>query len=53
MVRAFAGRLRRAGVPVTLVEEEGMEHVWTGPKLERAIARALDFLDRHLRPCQG
>jgi acetyl esterase/lipase len=50
MARAFAGRLRRAGVPVTLVEEEGMEHVWAGEKLERAIEQSLHFLDRHLRP---
>jgi acetyl esterase/lipase len=50
MVQTFVGRLRRARVPVTLVEEDGMEHVWTGPKLERAIERALFFLDRHLLP---
>ena len=52
MARAFADRLRRAGVPVTLVEEEGPEHVWTGPRLERAIEQALPFLDRHLRPTE-
>jgi acetyl esterase/lipase len=50
MARAFAGRLRRAGVPVTLVEDEGIEHVWSGPKLERAIEQTLRFLDRHLCP---
>jgi acetyl esterase/lipase len=50
MVRTFVDRLRRARVPVTLVEEEAMEHVWSGPKLEQAIERALHFLDRHLRP---
>jgi acetyl esterase/lipase len=49
IARAFAGRLRRAGVPVTLVEDEGIDHVWTGPKLERAIEQTLHFLDRHLR----
>jgi acetyl esterase/lipase len=49
MVRTFAGRLRRAGVPVTLVEEEGIEHVWTGPRLERAIERTMHFLDQYLR----
>jgi dipeptidyl aminopeptidase/acylaminoacyl peptidase len=49
MARAFAGRLRRAGVQVTLVEEEGIEHVWAGEKLERAIEQSLHFLDRHLR----
>jgi acetyl esterase/lipase len=48
MARAFASRLRRAGVPVTLVEEDGMEHVWTGPKLERAIQQALEFFDHYL-----
>jgi acetyl esterase/lipase len=50
MARAFADRLRRAGVAVTLVEEEGMEHVWTGAKQERAIEQTVRFLDRHLRP---
>jgi acetyl esterase/lipase len=50
MARALADRLHRAGVPVTLVEDEGIEHVWTGPKLERAIEQTLHFLDRHLRP---
>jgi acetyl esterase/lipase len=53
MARAFADRLRRAGVPVALVEDEGIEHVWTGPKLERAIEQTLHFLDRHLRPGEG
>jgi acetyl esterase/lipase len=50
MARALADRLRRAGVPVTLVEDDGIEHVWTGPKMERAIQQILHFLDRHLRP---
>lgn len=50
MAQAFAGRLRRAGVDVKLVEEEGMEHVWTGPRLERALEQTLHFFDRHLRP---
>jgi acetyl esterase/lipase len=50
MARAFANRLRQAGVPVTLVEEEGVEHVWTGPRLERAIEQSLHFFDRHLQP---
>jgi acetyl esterase/lipase len=51
LARTFADRLRRAGVPVTLVEdEEGIEHVWTGARLERAIEQTLRFLDRHLRP---
>jgi acetyl esterase/lipase len=50
MARVFAGRLRRAGLPVTLVEEEGLEHIWTGAKLERAIEHSLRFFDRHLRP---
>jgi acetyl esterase/lipase len=53
MARALADRLRRAGVPVTLVEEEGVEHVWAGPKLERAIEQTLRFFDRHLRPEQS
>jgi acetyl esterase/lipase len=48
MARALAGRLRRAGVAVTLVEEDGMEHVWTGAKLERAIEQTLHFFDKHL-----
>jgi dipeptidyl aminopeptidase/acylaminoacyl peptidase len=50
MARAFADRLRRAGVSVTLVEEEGIEHVWTGPRLERALEQTLQFFDRHIRP---
>ena len=50
MAQTLTDRLRRAGVAVTLVEEEGIEHVWSGPKLERAIDRTLAFFDRHLRP---
>jgi acetyl esterase/lipase len=46
--RSFAGELRQAGVPVELVEEDGYEHVWTGPKFERAVERTLEFFDRHL-----
>ncbi|HEY7424767.1 MAG TPA: alpha/beta hydrolase [Gemmataceae bacterium] len=49
LARTFAGRLRRAGVTVTLVEDEGIEHVWTGPRLKWAIEQTLRFLDRHLR----
>ncbi|HEY7315316.1 MAG TPA: alpha/beta hydrolase [Gemmataceae bacterium] len=50
MARALADRLRRAGVPVTLVEDNGIEHVWSGVKLERAIKQTLHFLDHYLRP---
>lgn len=53
MARSFADQLRRAGVPVELVEEEGVEHVWFGAKLERAIERTVRFFDRHLRPSAG
>ena len=52
-LRANAGRLHRAGVPVTLVEDNGIEHVWSGVKLERAIEQPLHFLDHHLRPREG
>jgi acetyl esterase/lipase len=46
--RSFAGELRQAGVQVELVEEDGYEHVWTGPKFDRAVERTLEFFDRHL-----
>lgn len=49
MARTFADRLRRAGVPVTLVEDEGIEHVWSGERMDRAVEQTLDFFDRHLR----
>lgn len=47
--RAFAAQLRRAGVPVELVEEEGTLHVWGGARLDRTLERVGEFLDRHLR----
>jgi acetyl esterase/lipase len=50
MARSFAGQLRRAGVSVELVEEEGPEHIWLGAKLDQAIERMIHFFDRHLRP---
>jgi len=34
--RTFAAKLKRAGVPVELVEEKGGDHIWAGAKLERA-----------------
>jgi acetyl esterase/lipase len=46
--RAFARDLRRAGVSVELVEEDGYEHVWSGAKFQRAVDRALEFFDEHL-----
>jgi acetyl esterase/lipase len=49
MARGFAERLRRAGVSVELVEAPGMEHIWGGAKLERALEQTLAFFDRHLR----
>jgi acetyl esterase/lipase len=49
MARALAERLRRAGVSVTLVEEDEIEHSWTGPRLERALQMTLQFFDQHLR----
>jgi acetyl esterase/lipase len=49
MARTFAERLQRAGVSVKLVEDEGLEHVWTGPRLDRAIEQTLDFFDEHVR----
>lgn len=50
MARTLADRLRVAGVQVTLVEEEGKDHIWDGPKLERLIQQTLHFFDCHLRP---
>ncbi|MBP3955780.1 alpha/beta hydrolase [Gemmata sp. G18] len=47
--RAFANKLRGAGVPVELVEEEGVVHVWGGERLDRTLERVGTFLDRHLR----
>lgn len=49
MARALVDRLQRAGVSVTLVEEDGMDHVWAGSKLEQAIEQTVQFLDRHLK----
>jgi acetyl esterase/lipase len=49
MARGFAARLRSAGVAVELVEAPGVEHVWGGAKLERALEQTLTFFDRHLR----
>jgi acetyl esterase/lipase len=48
--RAFAVKLERAGVPVELVEEDGVLHVWDGERLDRTLDRVGAFLDRHLRP---
>jgi hypothetical protein len=48
-VRAFATRLQQAGVSVELVEEDGIERVGTGPRLERAIEPTVLFFNRHLR----
>jgi acetyl esterase/lipase len=47
--RAFATRLRQAGVPVDLVEEGGVLHVWGGEQMDRTLERVGAFLDRHLR----
>jgi acetyl esterase/lipase len=47
--RAFADDLRRARVPVELVEEEGYEHVWTGARFERALERSIEFFDQHVK----
>jgi acetyl esterase/lipase len=47
--RAFAAQLRHAGVPVELVEEDGVLHVWGGERLDRTLERVGAFLDRHLR----
>ncbi|MGH7168895.1 MAG: alpha/beta hydrolase fold domain-containing protein [Gemmataceae bacterium] len=49
MARIFAARLRRASVPVELVETPGMEHVWNGAKFEGALEQTLEFFDSHLR----
>lgn len=49
MARGFAVQLRRAGVPVELVEAPGLEHVWGGAKLECALEQTLAFFDQHLR----
>lgn len=48
--RAFATKLRRAGVAVELVEESGAEHVWGGPRLENTLTSVVKFLDANLRP---
>jgi len=47
--RAFTAQLRRAGVSVELVEEDGNLHVWGGDRLDRTLERVGPFLDRHLR----
>ncbi|MBN9119615.1 MAG: prolyl oligopeptidase family serine peptidase [Planctomycetes bacterium] len=47
--RAFAAQLRRAGVAVELVEEDGVLHVWGGERLDRTLKGVGAFLDRHLR----
>ena len=47
--RTFAAKLRRAGVPVQLLEEAGAEHVWGGPRLENTLTSVVKFLDASLR----
>ncbi|MDY3554436.1 alpha/beta hydrolase [Gemmata sp. JC717] len=47
--RAFAAKLRRAGVTVELVEEAGADHVWGGPRLENTLTSVVKFLDANLR----
>ncbi|VTR96484.1 alpha beta hydrolase : Esterase/lipase OS=Sporomusa ovata DSM 2662 GN=SOV_4c07280 PE=4 SV=1: Abhydrolase_5 [Gemmata massiliana] len=46
---AFAVKLRRANVPVEIVEETGAEHVWGGERLEKTLTTVVQFLDRTLR----
>jgi acetyl esterase/lipase len=53
MARIFADRLLLSGVSVDLVEVHGLEHIWGGTKLERALEQMLEFFDRHLRPSEG
>jgi len=50
--RTFAAKLRLAKVPVELDEECGVDHIWTGAKLERALARMLKFFDCYLKPSE-
>ena len=50
--RALKGQLEKAGVAVTLVEVQGATHVWSGPELEEAIERSVQFFDQHLRPTE-
>lgn len=47
--RAFAAQLRRAKVAVELVEEDAVEHVWGGERLEKTLKTVVSFLDRHIR----
>jgi acetyl esterase/lipase len=47
--RAFAAQLRRAGVAVELVEEDAVEHVWGGERLEKTVTTVVKFLDRNIR----
>lgn len=47
--REFAITLRKVGVPVEVIEEEGVLHVWGGDRLDRTLDRVGTFLDQHLR----
>jgi acetyl esterase/lipase len=48
--RSFAGKLRQVGVPVELIEEQGVQHIWGGERLDRAIDQLAGFFDKHIRP---
>jgi dipeptidyl aminopeptidase/acylaminoacyl peptidase len=48
-IRSFANALRKANVPVELVEDDGYDHVWRGEKFQEAVDRTVEFFDRHLR----
>lgn len=47
--RILAEKLKAAGVSVKLVEIEGADHGWAGPKLLESIEQSVKFLEEHLK----
>jgi acetyl esterase/lipase len=48
-IRSFANALRKANVPVELVEDDGYDHIWRGAKFQEAVDRTVEFFDQHLK----